>query len=483
MNSFFEAHKARFLVATVIVFFIRSASAELEQSVLISDGSGFRIDRQIVTDDSEIPREVGPVLDRGQGIVWHVYDNMASVRTSSAGLGSHGSLAWVAFSLNNHRFSLFESLGTGVPIFEYDLSSERPYYMPLAAAKDGNLGIVCSSYSHPAILRGFNAFSGATPLWTYRFDEAFPAVNWRGVAVSANGSIVLAAAYNQDSQKHLLVTLDGETGEEIARSIGDHPIQGIELCDDGSRAILGQITDSTVFDVVKMATIATFPIGGGAVFQRISCDGKIVALGSNTCEVYRDQGKTWVKIFQLWETYQYFGEGVAVSADGKTLFAVSNDNRNFLDHTFRTIDLETGVELARLVSHGSGYYQDSIAAVEVSDDGQIFAAASWGNSDNTHPEVQVFDRNLNLLASIDTPGSPFALDITRNGQYVLVGGKAVHANEMGRGSDTYVLRVSGATAPPVPTLSQNALITLILLVGGLQLFLILRRKRRAAHLR
>ncbi len=96
------------------------------------------------------------------------------------------------------------------------------------------------------------------------------------------------------------------------------------------------------------------------------------------------------------------------------------------------------------------FYTDFLAAVEVSDDGQVFAVASWGNSNNTHPEVQVFDRDLNLLASIDTPGSAYALDMTRDGRFVLASAKAVHANVFGRGGDTYVLRVSGVTAPPVP---------------------------------
>ncbi|MCH8053895.1 MAG: hypothetical protein IH895_07525, partial [Planctomycetes bacterium] len=71
----------------------------------------------------------------------------------------------------------------------------------------------------------------------------------------------------------------------------------------------------------------------------------------------------------------------------------------------------------------------------------LFSVISWGTQDNVHPEMQIFDRDLNLVGWIDTPGSPFSVDMTRDGQFVVVGGKAVHANTFGNGSDTYAFRV------------------------------------------
>ncbi|MBC7771119.1 MAG: hypothetical protein H7210_01360, partial [Pyrinomonadaceae bacterium] len=88
---------------------------------------------------------------------------------------------------------------------------------------------------------------------------------------------------------------------------------------------------------------------------------------------------------------------------------------------------------------------DTLQGAQASADGTRFVVVSWGTVDNAHPEVQIFDRSLALIGSIDTPGSPYAVDMTANGRYVVVGGKHVHANTFGNGSDAYSYRIG-----PVP---------------------------------
>jgi hypothetical protein len=101
------------------------------------------------------------------------------------------------------------------------------------------------------------------------------------------------------------------------------------------------------------------------------------------------------------------------------------------------------------MTSGSGSFQDTVQGAQASADGSLFAVASWGLQDNAHPEVQVFDRDLNLVGSIDTPGSPFSIDMTADGLYVVVGGKHVHANTFGNGSDSYSYR-TGPVGPECP---------------------------------
>jgi hypothetical protein len=98
----------------------------------------------------------------------------------------------------------------------------------------------------------------------------------------------------------------------------------------------------------------------------------------------------------------------------------------------------------------TGGFQNSIAGGALSDNGQVFAAASWGSQDNANPEVMIFNRQVQLIGSVDTVGSPFALDISGDGRYVLVGSKAVHANTFGNGGNTYLFDtgVGGSTCYP-----------------------------------
>lgn len=77
-------------------------------------------------------------------------------------------------------------------------------------------------------------------------------------------------------------------------------------------------------------------------------------------------------------------------------------------------------------------------------------------ADNVHPEVQVFDRDLNLIGSVDSPGSPFDIDLSRARNLLVVGSKHVHANIAGNGSDTYAYRVGVPYGPGGADLSDHA---------------------------
>jgi hypothetical protein len=164
----------------------------------------------------------------------------------------------------------------------------------------------------------------------------------------------------------------------------------------------------------------------------------VLAAGGFDCKAYKDSGDGWVLAHSENESNQWYGSGLAISGDGDTLFSASRTYTTNLTLTYRVIDLTTGNELGRSTTTGSGSYQDSIARAQASSDGTVFSIASWGVENNAHPEVQIFDRNANRIAYMDMPGSPMDLDMTLDGRYVLAGGKAVHANEMGSGGDVYV---------------------------------------------
>jgi hypothetical protein len=163
----------------------------------------------------------------------------------------------------------------------------------------------------------------------------------------------------------------------------------------------------------------------------------VAADGGFNYKAYRDTGGGWTLAWSGTGTQQWFGGGIALSGNGSTLFVASYRYTNYLDLTYRIIDLVNGTELAQTTTSGTGTFQDSVRRAEAAANGAAFAVISWGTEDNAHPEVQVFNRQATLIGSIDTPGSPFALDFSRDGRYVVAGAKAVHANTMGRGGDAY----------------------------------------------
>ena len=69
------------------------------------------------------------------------------------------------------------------------------------------------------------------------------------------------------------------------------------------------------------------------------------------------------------------------------------------------------------------------------------------------PEVMVFNRNVQLIGQIDFPGSAFSVDVSSDGQYVVGGSKAVHANQFGSGGRIELIQLQ---ASPTPTPTPSA---------------------------
>jgi hypothetical protein len=106
--------------------------------------------------------------------------------------------------------------------------------------------------------------------------------------------------------------------------------------------------------------------------------------------------------------------------------------------TYHIIDVPTDTTLARFQTQGTGSFQDAVVRAEVSYDGEVLATASWGDAGNSHPEVQIFTRTGTLVGSINTPGSPTDMNLSRDGHFLVAGCKAVHANVFGNGGDVFV---------------------------------------------
>ena len=407
------------------------------------DPSGMRIEAH--SEPGSGPEGVGGSQPAGSGIIWHLIDP-ASI-TESVCVADTTDETWVGHNLNFERLSYLQTTGNGVPIYEVTVQGESPTTVAVASAEDVSLGVLLTVGTPGTVVRGFDQDSGPTPLWTYTFPAQYTSAGFRGVDVSADGSIAVAVAYSPGTAQSLVVILDTVDGLELNNQSYSGFSSGIELSDDGSRAVLTQGNVARIVETPSLSDLHSFSVSGGGGFHRISRDGTTVAAGGFNLKVHRDDGGVWTQILIFSQPNNWFGAGLALSADGDTLLVVTyNYATGYVDLTYRVMDLANQMIAAQITTNGSGALQDTVAGAQASADGQVFAVASWGTQDNVHPEVQVFDRDLSLIASIDTPGSPFSIDMTRDGRFVVVGSKAIHANTTGSGSNTYALGVE----PPCP---------------------------------
>jgi hypothetical protein len=417
-------------------FVALGSEPDIRDAVRADDG-GVWIERS-----SGVAEESGPPVSgaRAAGILWHLSDPDSIV--ASVAVADSTNESWVAQEQNVERLTYLETTGDGSPLWEFDVAPENPSTVAVASAEDSSRGFLLVTGSGGASIRAFAGAGGATPLWTYSFPGTPTSVPTRGIAASRDGSIVAGVAYDSGSGTSTVAIVDGETGAELQRRDFSGLSNGVELSDDGSRAVVTLGATAEIVETAGMTTLFSFTASGaGNVFHRISGDGKTAAAGGFLFRIYREVGGNWSLAYQGSEASQWFGFGMGLSRDGRTAMAASFDYTNYLVLTYRILDVEGGVELARTTTTGTGGFQDTVVDVEVSDDGEVFAVATWGTEDNAHPEVLVFDREANVIGSVDTPGSAFAVDLSGDGQYVLAGGKAVHANTLGRGMDTYAYRV------------------------------------------
>jgi hypothetical protein len=59
----------------------------------------------------------------------------------------------------------------------------------------------------------------------------------------------------------------------------------------------------------------------------------------------------------------------------------------------------------------------------------------------------VFNRNVELIGAINFPGSAFGVDVSVDGQYVVGGSKAVHANQLGGGGRIELIQLAPQPTP------------------------------------
>ena len=391
----------------------------------------------------------------GTGVIWHFVDNISI--TNSVAIADTTDETWVGHNLSTERLAYHQTSGDGTPIFEFALTEENPSLVAVASAEDVSLGVVLSMGPAGSSVRGFDGAGNGVPLWEHFFEATYNFTNRHNLDVSADGSLVIAAVRDSSAGTSLVVVLDGATGTELDSMIVNPGIGGIELSDDGTRAVLTEGATARIIETDGMATLFSFSVSGAGGFQRISRDGKVVAGGGFNYKVYKETDTGWTQILSGSQANQWFGNGIALDANGETLFLVHhNYATGYVDLTYRLFDLTTGLQIAETSTLGTGTLQDTVQISQASANGCVFASSSWGTADNAHPEVQVFDRDLNLIGNIDTPGSPFDIDLSRDGDVLVVGSKHVHANISGNGSDTYAYRVGAPYGPAGADLSDYA---------------------------
>jgi hypothetical protein len=399
-----------------------------------------------------------PVLVPLGNTVWQ-YDDQTAI---AGGVSIDANNVWGAWLLDGARLTMQAITGNGTPAWSF--SSFGSGNSGVAAAKGADRsGFMESNAAGDDFLQhGFTSTSNGTPDWSFPYpvsDPNLPA-NSQKVAVSRDGSTMAAVVSDSVTQNSTLYVFDANTGTVTLMWTDPLRMDGVALTDNGSMALVTQDNKATLVDTSNGNIVFSVAgSGAGNIFYPISGDGSVFAVGGFNFDVYAFNGTTYTQVIHFTRANFWFGGASTVSHDGSTVGTFGGDYADgWLSGEVYLFDVASSNMLGSYPVSGTGIYQGTPIGAGSNDNGTVMAFASWGTEFHDWPEVMVFNRSVQLIGQINFPGSAFSVDVSTDGQYVVGGAKAVHANQFGSGGRIELIQLQPSPTP-TPTATPTATAT------------------------
>src|SRR3954453_481479 len=389
--------------------------------------------------------------------LWH-YDDPNAI---ADGVSIDANNVWGAWLLSGARLTVHAITGNGTPAWSF--SSFNSGNSGVAAAKGADRSGFMESNAAGTDFRqhGFRSTSNGTPDWSFPYpvsDPNLPASS-RKVATSRDGSIIAAVVSDSVTQNSTLYVFDANTGAVTLAWTDPLRMDGVALTDNGSLALVTQDNRATLVETSSGNIVfTTAGSGAGSNSYPMSGDGSVFAVGGFNFDVYAYNGTTYNRVIHLTRSNFWFGGACTVSHDGSTAGTFGgNYASGWLSGEVYLFDVPSATMLGSYPVSGTGMYQGTPIGAASNDNGTVTAFASWGTQNHDWPEVMVFNRTVQLIGQITFPGSAFSVDVSTDGQYVVGGAKAVHANQFGSGGRIELIQLQPSSSPPpTPTATATA---------------------------
>ena len=250
---------------------------------------GVLLDHKVLTSKKQSVA-AGIVERHGKGplgnTLWMVDDQNAIA--DSVAIDSNN--VWGAWILDGARLSIYPITGNGTPAWEF--SSFNSGNSGVAAAKGSDrVGFMESNAAGDDFQQhGFTSNSNGTPDWSFPYpvsDPNLPASS-KKVAISRDGSTIAAVVSDSVTQNSTLYVFDAATGAIRQTWTDTLRMDGVDLTDNGSIALVTQDNLATLIDTATANTVFSVAgSGAGSIYYRISGDGGVFVVGGFSFECMR----------------------------------------------------------------------------------------------------------------------------------------------------------------------------------------------------
>jgi hypothetical protein len=416
----------------------RSLPAERRHVDVTPQGAFFVRDHGRAAPSPGGPENVSP------GLVWTRSDGGLAWIASAVSIGDRAGQVFAEYDLNNESAEVLSSFDSNPPTPVWTDNSPlgtEVRYVHSADAVNTHVAI------DQLVLNGNNATrqarlskytsSSSTPDWTYTFA---PVINaGANVGISRDGNKIVAAIYDDPlNQVEIAVFAPGSnvplSYTVVPVAVNDY-MRGFDLSADGSTLYFSAGITAYIFDIASASVVFSTYIGASFDSHAISGDGSVFAYGNfNSMSVFEKSGGTYFNTDTKVQGGACYCAIIDISDDGSTIAYGWTFYDYYLTVQVNAMDVATKAITMTNTATGSGGFQNIVSDVSISADGSRFAVGLWGDQGGLVPEVRVFSRGSNTpIASLDLPGSVFDLEISANGEKVVAGSKAVHANTLGNG--------------------------------------------------
>ncbi|MCK9205412.1 MAG: carboxypeptidase regulatory-like domain-containing protein, partial [Bacteroidales bacterium] len=375
----------------------------------------------------------GPIAQEFEGkgavINWQTSDAAAIAQYMKVSGTSMKSVC--AWGLNDQRISVYNNT-SNVPLWEKQCQISS-WDEVIDMTEDGTL-LACG---YDSAFQIYDIATGAV-VWEKTTTNCV-----KGIQISDDGQKVFVATFNIGTQtdSYLACYQVGQSTPLWTKTFTGN-YTALSASGDGSRV---------VFCMYGGATSRLYVFAGSdgtqifdAPFQNqnapgISYDGKYIVNGDYSGYIYLyeyDEGTA--TYFVKWH-YRVNGSsawvwGMNISADGSTvavgtLVFLSNDydGELYVFNTYSPVPI--------WVAAG---FKDAVVSTDLSADGSIIAAGSWGALDNSRPDLMFYRKqSATPYFSVSSPGSIYSVDLSADGKLCMAGGKLVHARAFGMGGKLY----------------------------------------------
>jgi hypothetical protein len=375
-------------------------------------------------------------------------------------LGNGGSQAWTQLGPYNDVTRLYSSQGpqSGSPAWQR-VDTQTTFNHAVASAELADVHCTLHDIVSDAgqglrslVLRKYHSTSNQ-PDWTYTLPFTSNGHDEFRVQVSRDGQRVVAAARNIWTNKVEVFAFNASSATPLLSlpvTVAG-TLENAILSANGRKLLLASPNRMIVVDTISGTTdhslILFDQVYSG---HAINADGTVFAYGTfGAIKVYRKNatGGYDLRVTDTTAATKYC-DHLTISDDGSTLVGAFNHSDTFLSVSVVALDLVqslttgTPVKFMEYTTTGTGTRQVLASGVDCSADGRVFALGTWGDQNGASPEVQVFSRTQSApTKTFDLPGSVQDLDLSGDGQHLVVVSRAQHNNVFGGGGRVDMLEV------------------------------------------